>query len=132
MNPAKRKKLEKAGWKIGSASEFLGLTPEEEVLVEIKLALADKVKELRKQRKVTQEALAKRIGSSQSRIAKLESADRSVSVDLLVRSLASLGASRSDIGGAISKSVCVAKPGSAKKQKPAKNSTGKKRQLAAT
>jgi transcriptional regulator with XRE-family HTH domain len=133
MNPAKRKKLEKAGWKTGSVSEFLGLTPEEEVLVEIKLALADKVKELRKQRRVTQAALAKRIGSSQSRIAKLESADRSVSVDLLVRSLASLGASQKDIGGAISKPACAAKPGSGKKQRlAAKSSTSKKQELAAT
>ncbi len=119
MNATKPKKLEKAGWKVGSTTEFLGLTPEEEVLVDVKLALADKVKQLRKQRRVTQDALAKRIGSSQSRIAKLEAADRSVSVDLLVRSLVSLGASQKDIGGAISKPVRLAKPRTAKKQEPA-------------
>ena len=109
MKSTKRKKLEEAGWKVGSVSEFLGLTPEEEVLVEIKLALADKVKQLRKKHRMTQATLAKRMGSSQSRIAKLEVADPSVSVDLLVRSLVSLGASQKDIGGAISKPVRVGK-----------------------
>ena len=102
MTPSKRRKLEKAGWKTGSASEFLGLTAEEEVLVEIKLALADKVKELRKKSHMTQVSLAKQIGSSQSRVAKMEAADQSVSMDMYVRSLASLGASRKEIGGAIS------------------------------
>ena len=114
MNSSKRKKLEKAGWKVGSASEFLGLTPEEEMLVEIKLALADKVKELRNKRGMTQDALAKRIGSSQSRVAKMEVAN--VSMDLLVRSLASLGASQKEIGGAISRPVRAAKQQPAKKQ----------------
>lgn len=33
MNPKKRQKLEEAGWKVGSAEEFLGLTAEERVQV---------------------------------------------------------------------------------------------------
>ena len=31
MNPTKRKQLTAAGWKVGSAADFLELTPEESV-----------------------------------------------------------------------------------------------------
>ncbi len=98
MKAAKQKKLEAAGWKVGPASEFLQLTDAEQVLVNMKLALAKKVKEIRQDMGMTQQGLAKLIGSSQSRIAKLETADRSVSMELLVRSLVTLGASRAQIG----------------------------------
>jgi len=98
MKASKRKKLESAGWKVGSASEFLKLSDGEAMLVNMKLTLAKKVKELRQSRRLTQNELAKLIGSSQSRVAKMESADRSVSMELLVRSLAMLGASRAQIG----------------------------------
>lgn len=98
MKAAKRKKLKQAGWKVGSTSEFLGLSDEEEMLVNIKLALASKLKERRLRLKLTQQQLAKRVGSSQSRVAKMEVADRSVSMELLVRSLAALGASQTEIG----------------------------------
>lgn len=98
MKVSKRNTLEKAGWKVGSTTEFLGFSDEEEMLVNMKLALASKVKERRQQLKITQQELAKRLGSSQSRVAKMEVADRSVSMELLVRSLASLGATRTEIG----------------------------------
>lgn len=98
MKASKRKKLEAASWKVGSASEFLELSDAEAMLVSMKLALAKKVKELRQSKKITQNELAELIGSSQSRVAKLEAADRSVSMELLVRSLAALGASRAQIG----------------------------------
>tara|TARA_R110002095_G_scaffold50387_5_gene44201 strand:+ start:486 stop:851 length:366 start_codon:yes stop_codon:yes gene_type:complete len=98
MKAAKQKKLEAAGWKVGSAVDFLELSDAEEMLVNMKLALAIEVKTRRKQLNITQQDLAKRIGSSQSRVAKIEIADRTVSLDLLVRSLASLGVSRSQIG----------------------------------
>jgi DNA-binding XRE family transcriptional regulator len=102
MKVTKRKKLEKAGWAVGSASEFLGLSEAEEVIVGMKLALASKLKAQRQQRKLTQQDVAKRIGSSQSRVAKMEVADRSVSIELLVRSLISLGMSPGQIGKIIS------------------------------
>lgn len=98
MKASKQKKLEAAGWKVGSASEFLELSDAEEMLVNMKLALAANVRTLRQQKRITQQDLAKRIGSSQSRIAKMEVADRSVSMELYVRSLAALGASRTQIG----------------------------------
>ena len=101
MKNSKRQKLEAAGWKVGSTADFLGLSKEEELLIDMKLALANKLKARRQERKLTQLEIAKRLGSSQSRIAKMEVADKSVSLDLLVRSLLSLGATRQDIAGTI-------------------------------
>jgi len=91
MNTAKRRRLEKAGWKVGTAQEFLNLSPEEAAYVEVKLNLARVLSNRRKSLRLTQVALAKRIKSSQSRVAKMEAGDPSVSIDLLVRSLIALG-----------------------------------------
>jgi DNA-binding transcriptional regulator YiaG len=101
MNTTKRKKLESAGWKVGSVAEFLGLNAEEKLLVEMKLAFAESIKKRRQKLDITQQQFAKKLGSSQSRVAKIEKADRSVSMELLVRSLVTLGASREEIGNMI-------------------------------
>src|SRR5688572_26039298 len=92
MRREKRKRLEAAGWKVGSVQQFLGLSPAEAALVEIRLALARGVHDRRQRRRLTQAALAQRIESSQSRVAKMEAGDPSVSLDLLVRTLLALGA----------------------------------------
>lgn len=101
MDSEKKKKLENAGWRVGSAEEFLDLTPEETAFVEVKLALSEKLKAQRTRQGLSQAQLARRLGSSQSRVAKMEAADASVSVDLLVRGLIASGASKRDIGRAI-------------------------------
>ncbi len=101
MDNERKKKLENAGWRVGSADEFLGLTPEETAFVEVKLALSETLRALRTKQGLSQTQLARRLGSSQSRVAKMEAADASVSVDLLVRALIASGASRRDIGAAI-------------------------------
>ena len=98
MKETKKKKLQAAGWKVGSAAEFLELSAAEEMLVNMKVSLAKNVKAMRQQNKITQQQLAKLIGSSQSRVAKLETADRSVSLELLIRALSSMGATRAQIG----------------------------------
>jgi ribosome-binding protein aMBF1 (putative translation factor) len=97
MKPEKRKRLEAAGWRVGTVSEFLGLTDEEAALIELKLDLARAVKTERLRRRLTQEELGKALGSSQSRVAKMEAGDPTVSLDLLVRSLLRLGANRRDL-----------------------------------
>jgi len=94
MKAAKRKRLEAKGWKVGSASEFLNLSPEEADYVELKIRLSENLQQLRREKNLTQEKLARLLKSSQSRIAKMEAGDPSVSIDLLVRSLLALGASR--------------------------------------
>lgn len=97
MDAKKRKKLESAGWKVGDIDEFLGLSEEELEFIEAKLALANSLKEKRKQRRLTQEQLARKIGSSQSRVAKMEAADSTVSLDSIVRTLLTLGMPMSQI-----------------------------------
>ena len=89
--------LEASGWKVGDASEFLALTPEETAYVELRLALSRSVRELRLNQRLTQNEVARLLGSSQSRLAKMESGDTSVSLDLLIRSIIALGASRTDL-----------------------------------
>jgi ribosome-binding protein aMBF1 (putative translation factor) len=98
MKKSKQHKLEKAGWHVGTAQEFLGLSDEEAALVEMKLALARSLKQRRQAQDLTQDELAAQLGSSQSRVAKMEAADASVSLDLLMRALLSLGVSRQEVG----------------------------------
>jgi predicted XRE-type DNA-binding protein len=97
MKPSKRAALERAGWKVGSAEEFLELSEEEIRFIEVKLALAQALKKKRERRRLTQAQVAKLIGSGQPRIALMEAADKSVSVDLLLRSLFALGARRNEV-----------------------------------
>ncbi|GJQ22143.1 MAG: hypothetical protein HBSIN02_24980 [Bacteroidia bacterium] len=97
MNKAKRKRLESKGWKVGTVQDFLKLSDEEAAYVEIKLTLAKNIQKRRRALRLTQTELAKRLKSSQSRIAKMEAGDPSVSVDLLVRSLIALGASKQSL-----------------------------------
>ena len=101
MKRSKRARLEAAGWRVGTAAEFLGLSPEESAFVEMKLALADGVRRRRQAKRLTQVQLAERIGSSQSRVAKMETADPTVSIDLLVRTLLAMGASRAEVARVI-------------------------------
>jgi len=103
MDSTKRKKLEQSGWSVGSVSDFLGLTEDEAAYVELKLALSDELRKRREDQGLTQVALAEKLGSSQSRVAKMEASDATVSVDLLIRGLLAAGASRRDIAGAIAR-----------------------------
>lgn len=93
MREIKRKRLASRGWKIGSTKEFLGLSRQEEAYIELRLKLAEGLKKRRVQRQFTQMQLARALNSSQSRIAKMEAGDPTVSIDLLVKSLLALGAS---------------------------------------
>jgi transcriptional regulator with XRE-family HTH domain len=97
MEQTKKELLESKGWKIGTASDFLALTPEEIIFVEIKLALSKSLKSQR-QKVMTQSELATKIGSSQPRIAKAENGDPSVSLELLIRAILATGATPQDIG----------------------------------
>ena len=97
MNSAERKRLEAAGWQFGSVADFLGLTEEETVYIELRVRLANALKARRQAAKLSQKAVAGARKSSQSRVAKIEAADHSVSVDLMMRSLFSIGATSTDI-----------------------------------
>jgi DNA-binding XRE family transcriptional regulator len=97
MNPSRKARLAGAGWAAGDAAEFLKLSPEEAQFVELKLSLGLGLRQLREKRGLTQTGLARRLRSSQSRVAKMEAGDRSVSIDLMVRSLLSAGAAPGEI-----------------------------------
>lgn len=97
MDKEKIKKLQAKGWQVGDVDEFLGLSQEELTYIEMKLALSRAVKERRLLKKLTQQQLAKLIGSSQSRISKIENNDPSVSLELQIKSLLSLGATREEL-----------------------------------
>ena len=101
MLKAKRLRLEKKGWKVGSTEEFLELSPGESAYIDLKLRLGQTLHHERKAHHLTQVQLARRIDSSQSRVAKMEGGDPSVSLDLLIRSLLALGASNKDLAEAV-------------------------------
>ena len=101
MDRAKRDRLTKAGWRVGSAAEFLELTPQEERYIELKVALSRCVRQRRLASDLTQQEFARLVKSSQSRIAKMEKGDPSVSIDLMIRSLLALGTTRREIAKAI-------------------------------
>ncbi len=102
MRKNKRERLEAKGWRFGTAREFLVPSTEESAYVELRLRLADSLRLRRQKRNLSQTALARLVHSSQSRVAKREGGDPSVSLDLLIRALLALGASTRDLARAIS------------------------------
>ena len=108
MDKAKRNRLEARGWRVGTASDFLRLSPEEAALVQMKVSLSQALRARREARGLSQVALAKRLRSSQSRVAKMEAADETVSIDLLLRGLVVLGATPRDIARVLRRDSGVA------------------------
>jgi len=101
MRKTKQTRLEKKGWKVGSVDEFLELSPEESAYIEVKLRLSDNLRQRRTRKRLSQKELAVLIKSSQSRVAKMEGGDPTVSIDLLVKTLLVLGASDLDLANVI-------------------------------
>lgn len=101
MEKEKQARLQAAGWRVGTPQEFLNLTEVDEIFIEIKLALATTLKQHRIHQQLSQVAAARRLHSSQSRLAKMEQADKSVSVDLLIRSILKLGGTRERVAEAL-------------------------------
>jgi DNA-binding XRE family transcriptional regulator len=102
METDKRQKLESKGWKVGTADDFLGLSKAESDFIELKLTLSKALFEQRKHHRMTQAELARRLKTSQSRVAKMEKGDPTVTVDLLIRSLLTLDVPKKRIGEMIS------------------------------
>jgi predicted XRE-type DNA-binding protein len=104
----KKRQLEVHGWHVGSVDEFLDLSAAETAYIELKLALSAQLKQRRRQQQLTQVELAKRLQSNQSRVAKMEAGDRSVSLDLLIRSLLALGLTPTDLARIIAPQLSTA------------------------
>ena len=103
MRESKKKSLTSRGWKFGRARDFLGLSKDEEAYIELRVKLAEGLKNRRLSNGVTQIQLASALKSSQSRVAKMEAGDPSVSLDLLLKSLLALGASNRDLAAIIAR-----------------------------
>ena len=101
MDNEKRKRLEAAGWKSGTIAEFLGLSEKDAVVVELRLALSKALKQKRLESKMTQEVFAKKLHTNQSRIAKIESGDPTVSFDLMINKLLAVGVDRKTLAAII-------------------------------
>ena len=101
MLESKKRRIAAKGWKIGTAKEFLGLSASEEAYIELRLRLSDGLKSRRNLRRVTQTQLAQALRSSQSRVAKMEAGDPTVSIDLLVKSLLVLGTTNRELAAII-------------------------------
>lgn len=101
MRKEVRERIERAGFQVGTVAEFLNLSPEEEAFVEMKVSLCSTLQRRRAEEGLTQAQLAKRLGTSQSRVAKMEAGDRTVSIDLLLRALFAIGVSRQSLARVI-------------------------------
>jgi ribosome-binding protein aMBF1 (putative translation factor) len=100
MQKEKRNALKKAGFRIGNAEDFLELTKEERQLVELRYLVSKTVRRIRATRHLSQQQLAARLKSSQSRVAKIEAAAGDVSLDLMFRGLFAVGGKLSDLHAA--------------------------------
>jgi len=107
MKKESKKRLEDAGWAVGNASDFLDLSPAEAALVDIRLALGDEVRASRKRTNLTQQALAKLIGSSQSRVAKTETGDTTVTIDLQLKALLATGSNPGSVFSALARKLAA-------------------------
>jgi DNA-binding XRE family transcriptional regulator len=101
MKKHRSEKIAKVGYRRTTTQEFLGLSDEEMSLIDLKISLVEKLRDIRRQRDLTQQQLAELIHSSQSRVAMLERGRPDVSLDLICRALFALGVSRRELGKAI-------------------------------
>ena len=101
MNAGKMKRIKAAGYKVTTADEWLGLTPEESQLVDIRLALAEQLEEVRKEKGISQAQLAARMGTKQSGIARMVNRPETSSMDNLVKGLIALGVPISKIAACL-------------------------------
>jgi len=107
MKSSKQKGLEEQGWKFGDTAEFLELSEEEQAILELKMSLGKQLKLFRVRNNWTQVQFSRIVKSSQSRVAKMESGDPSVSLDLLFKSLLASGATKQDLAQAITSNIAV-------------------------
>ena len=85
------KALENAGWKTGDAADFLEMSEEERQILEIRVQLAGAIRAMREEQEISQKELAKRLNSTQPRVARIEIAASDVSIDQLCRAFVAVG-----------------------------------------
>ena len=93
MNTQKLKKIEKAGYEVTDSTKWLGLSEPEQEIVNIRVKLALEVERCRKEQNLTQNALAKRVGTQQPGVARMIRSPETATIDSLIKTLLVLGAS---------------------------------------
>jgi DNA-binding XRE family transcriptional regulator len=86
---------------VTDVADWLGLSEAESDLIDLRLDLRRLVRFARERAGLTQAQAARKLKSSQSRLSKMESGDPSVSLDLLVTSALTLGATRQEVAAAV-------------------------------
>ena len=114
----KATRLESAGWKTVTVQGFLGLSDDDMAIIEVKVALAKRLRAQRTRAGLSQVEVAKIVRSSQPRVAKMEAADKTVSIDLLVKALVKTGVSVQEIGRSLEK-IAISKGKPNRAQRPA-------------
>ena len=101
ISTKKKKVLESASYKVTDAAEWLGLSPEEEVIVNMRVNFAMEIERVCKERGITQHALAEKIGTRQSGVARMLNNPSKVTIDSLIKTLLALGATSKRIAALI-------------------------------
>jgi predicted XRE-type DNA-binding protein len=91
MDATKRKAIAAAGWKVGDAADFLGMSDEERQLLETRVELAAAVRRQREAVHLSQKQLGAILKTSQPRVARIERAASDVSMDQLLRAFTAAG-----------------------------------------
>lgn len=116
----------KSEWTSGDYGDFLDLSTEERQLVEIRISVSKMIRRLREEKCLTQANLAERVGSSQSRIARIEAGAADVTLDLLIRVMLAAGGNLAELadvlanshkhGGRLINGKPIAKPANRKRK----------------
>ena len=91
MKATKKKALESAGYNMTNAAEWLGLSPQEDAIVNMRVNFAMEIERICKEQGITQKALAEKIGTRQSGVARMLNNPSKVTLDHLIRTLLALG-----------------------------------------
>lgn len=103
MDEATRGRLKTDGWRVGTVHDVLGLRDDEMAYIDLCTTLRRAARDRREDAGLTQHALARRLGSTRTQVARMESGDPSGSIDLMVRALLASGATLAEVAEAIAR-----------------------------
>lgn len=101
MDEAMRERLGADGWRVADVQDFLGLRNDEMAYIDLCATLRRAARSRREDAGLSQHALARRLGSTKTQVARMESGDPSGSIDLMVRALLATGATAADVADVI-------------------------------
>ncbi len=100
LSTKKSARIEAMDGRVTTVEEWLGLSPEEVAVIDMKIRLGEELKTRRRKKKLSQERVARILKTSQGRVSKLEKGQ--ATLDQLARSVLTLGGSTKEVGRAIS------------------------------